>query len=41
MRTQYELLQGRTMAERVASALKLGEDPDFFSAARILDSCDS
>ena len=30
MRTQYELLQGRTMAERVASALKLGEDPTFF-----------
>ncbi len=30
MRTQYELLRGRTMAERVASALKLGEDPAFF-----------
>ena len=30
MRTQYELLRGRTMAERVASALKLGEDPTFF-----------
>jgi capsular exopolysaccharide synthesis family protein len=30
MKTQYELLEGRTMAERVASALKLGEDPDFF-----------
>ena len=30
MRTQYELLQGRTMAERVASALKLGNDPSFF-----------
>ena len=29
MRTQYELLQGRTMAERVASSLKLGDDPDF------------
>src|SRR5437763_3315085 len=29
MRTQYELLRGRTMAERVASALKLGEDPTF------------
>jgi capsular exopolysaccharide synthesis family protein len=30
MRTQYELLRGRTMAERVASALKLGEDASFF-----------
>src|ERR1700722_16363049 len=30
MKTQYELLQGRTMAERVASALKLGDDSDFF-----------
>ncbi len=30
MRTQYELLQSRTMAERVASALKLGKDTDFF-----------
>jgi capsular exopolysaccharide synthesis family protein len=30
MRTQYELLQGRTMGERVASALKLGDDPTFF-----------
>lgn len=30
MRTQYELLQGRTMADRVASALKLGEDSAFF-----------
>ena len=29
-RTQYDLLQGRTMAERVASTLKLGVDPDFF-----------
>lgn len=28
-RTQYELLLSRTMAERVASSLKLGEDPDF------------
>jgi len=34
MRTQYELLQGRTMAERVASALKLGEDPSFFQPRR-------
>ena len=30
MRTQYELLQSRTMAERVTSALKLGKDEDFF-----------
>lgn len=30
MQTQYELLQSRTMAERVASALKLGDDPGFF-----------
>src|SRR6202034_574126 len=30
MRTQYELLQGRTLAERVASTLKLGDDPTFF-----------
>ena len=29
LRTQYELLQSRTMAERVAIALKLGEDTDF------------
>ena len=30
MQTQYELLRSRMMAERVASALKLGEDADFF-----------
>jgi capsular exopolysaccharide synthesis family protein len=30
MKTQYVLLEGRTMAERVASALKLGDDQDFF-----------
>src|SRR5262249_53467360 len=30
MRTQYELLQSRAMAERVASALKLENDPNFF-----------
>ena len=30
LKTQYELLQSRTMAERVASALKLGDDADFF-----------
>ena len=29
LRTQYELLQSRTIAERVASSLKLGEDADF------------
>jgi succinoglycan biosynthesis transport protein ExoP len=29
MKTQYELLLGRSMAERVASSLKLGDDPDF------------
>lgn len=28
MRTQYEVLQSRTMAERVASILQLGKDPD-------------
>ena len=31
MKTQYVLLEGRTMAERVASALKLGADPGFFA----------
>jgi polysaccharide biosynthesis transport protein len=30
MPTQYALLQGHTMAERVASTLKLGDDPTFF-----------
>ncbi len=30
MRTQYELLGGPTMAERVVSALNLGQDPTFF-----------
>ena len=29
LKTQYELLQSRTMAERVAVALKLGDDTDF------------
>jgi polysaccharide biosynthesis transport protein len=29
MKTQYELLMGRTIGERVVSALKLGNDPDF------------
>ncbi|HEX5958468.1 MAG TPA: polysaccharide biosynthesis tyrosine autokinase, partial [Hyphomicrobiaceae bacterium] len=32
LRTQYELLQSRAIAERVASALKLGDEPDFFAA---------
>ena len=32
MRTQYQILESRTMAERVASALKLGSDPRFFQA---------
>lgn len=30
LKTQYELIQSRAMAERVASALKLGRDTDFF-----------
>ncbi|SEF03390.1 capsular exopolysaccharide family [Rhizobiales bacterium GAS188] len=29
LRTQYELLQSRSVAERAASALKLGDDADF------------
>ena len=29
LRTQYELLQSRSVAERAAFALKLGDDPDF------------
>ena len=29
LKTQYELLQSRTMAERVAVSLKLGDDADF------------
>jgi polysaccharide biosynthesis transport protein len=29
LKTQYELLLSRTMAERVVSALKLGSEPDF------------
>ncbi len=32
MRTQYELMQSRTLAERVASALKLGDNTDFLQA---------
>ncbi|HZA01886.1 MAG TPA: exopolysaccharide transport family protein, partial [Hyphomicrobiaceae bacterium] len=31
-RTQFELIQSRAMAERVVSALKLGDDPDFIKA---------
>lgn len=30
LRTQYELLQSRAMAERVAASLRLGEDTEFF-----------
>jgi len=30
LRTQYELLQSRTLAERVVSAVRLGDDPEFF-----------
>src|SRR5215831_14780699 len=30
LRTQYELLQSRTVAERAASALKLADDHEFF-----------
>src|SRR5262249_44111881 len=30
LRTQYELLQSRTVAERAASALKLADDREFF-----------
>ncbi len=32
MQTQYELLEGRTMAERVVTALNLSDDSDFFKA---------
>ena len=32
MRTQYQILESRTIAERVASALKLGSDPSLFQA---------
>lgn len=31
LRTQYELLQGSAVAERTASALRLGDDPTFFN----------
>lgn len=34
LKTQYELLQTRSMAERVASNLKLGDDPDFLGQAQ-------
>ncbi|MFX8035940.1 hypothetical protein ABTK80_20000, partial [Acinetobacter baumannii] len=30
LRTQYELLQSRAMAERVAAALRLADDAEFF-----------
>ena len=32
MKTQYELLMGRTIGERAVSALKLVDDPDFIKA---------
>jgi polysaccharide biosynthesis transport protein len=32
IKTQYELLMGRTIGERVVSALKLGNDPNFIKA---------
>src|SRR5262249_29296557 len=32
LKTQYELLMGATIGERVVSALKLGNDPDFIKA---------
>jgi polysaccharide biosynthesis transport protein len=32
MKTQYELLMGRTIGQRVVSELKLGSEPDFFKA---------
>lgn len=32
MKTQYELLMGRAIGERIVSALKLGDDPDFIKA---------
>ena len=35
LRTQYQLLQSRTMAERVASTLKFGEGTDFFKPRTI------
>jgi uncharacterized protein involved in exopolysaccharide biosynthesis len=31
LQTEYQLLEGRTMAERVVSALKLGNDADFLN----------
>lgn len=34
LRTQYELLQSRSMAERVVSSLKLGESADFIAERR-------
>lgn len=34
LKTQYELLQSRSMGERVVSALKLGENADFMAAGR-------
>jgi polysaccharide biosynthesis transport protein len=38
LKTQYELLQTRTMAERVTSALNLGEDENFLQRRDLLAS---
>ncbi|MGO9474888.1 MAG: GumC family protein [Rhodomicrobium sp.] len=35
LRTQYELLKSRAMAERVVSALRLGEDASFFKPREV------
>jgi polysaccharide biosynthesis transport protein len=35
LRTQYELLQSRSVAERAASALKLADDREFFQPRRV------
>jgi succinoglycan biosynthesis transport protein ExoP len=35
MRTQYELLKSRNLAERVVSALTLGDDPDLFKPRQV------
>ena len=35
MRTQYELLKSRNMAERVVSALALGDDPDLLQPRQV------
>jgi capsular exopolysaccharide synthesis family protein len=35
LKTQYELLKSRALAARVASALKLGDDDDFFAPRQV------